>query len=514
MKKVVYLPLDERPCNLKYPRKLAEMTDISLVTPEKAILGRKKEPANPEEIQKWLLNESIDAEYLILSIDMLVYGGIVPSRIHNLSFEECTNRLKVIKEIKKENPKITIYAFNLIMRVPNNETDEEEPYYYKWYGKKIFRYSWLMDKKERSGLTCEERKEYSDIVNAVPNETLEDFIQRRVINTQVNHYVLSLVNENIIKGLTIPLDDNSKYGFSAKEQQQLVFRVEELDLIHRVLIYPGADDLGCSLFSKVFCEIKKYTPEIYVRYSSSIGPFMKPKYEDRSLNESIKSQVIAAGAVITDHSYETQNVLMVNSPATEQLKMAEQVPFTERDHTYQSEVNYREFIEAIKMYIRKGKAVSIADVAVCNGADRYLMKLLYNNQLLGNLTSYAGWNTSGNTLGTVLAHKIIYSYNRKHSPDAEINRSSYKFYYQRLIEDWGYQAVVRQDIVENVLPEVEAGYYNLKHVQKKIESIITQRLTDFISQYLNNNVDRGLSIEHVKLPWERMFEIDFDVNLQ
>src|SRR5699024_9292340 len=111
--------------------------------------------------------------------------------------------------------------------------------------------------------------------------------------------------------------------------------------------YPGADELGCSLFSKVFCEVKEYTPEVFVRYSSTVGPQMKPKYEDRSLNESLKSQITAAGGVITDHSYETDVVLLINSPATEQWNMAEQVSFEDRDSSYYSEINYREFVETI-----------------------------------------------------------------------------------------------------------------------------------------------------------------------
>lgn len=137
MSKVVYLPLDERPCNYLFPQQLAKMTDLQMVVPELAILGNKKKPANTAAVRQWLLKAAKDADVLLVSIDMLVYGGIVPSRLHHLSLEECMRRISVLGEIKRSYPEISIHAFNLIMRVPNNNKDEEEPDYYKFHGGKF-----------------------------------------------------------------------------------------------------------------------------------------------------------------------------------------------------------------------------------------------------------------------------------------------------------------------------------------------------------------------------------------
>ncbi|PFL64395.1 hypothetical protein COJ36_20410 [Priestia megaterium] len=511
MNKIMYLPLDERPCNYKFPVKLAELTDLELIVPNRSLLGNKKKPADVSGLQEWLLENCQDASYLIVSIDMLVYGGIVPSRIHNLTKEECINRVNILNEIKALNPTIKIYAFNLILRVSSNDRDEEEPFYYKNYGNKIWNYGWLTDKEEREGLIPEEKVHYNKLKETIPSEYLEDFIERRKKNKALNHYVLEMVEQGALTELIVPLDDNSKYGFTAKEQKELLFRVNELDISHKVLIYPGADDLGCSLFSKVFCDVKKYSPEIYVRYSSTWGPFMKPKYEDRSLHESLKSQIIAAGGFIIDHSYDTNIILMVNSPATEQWNMAEQVPFNTRHATYFSEVNYREFIEAIKMYLGKGKNVSLADVAVCNGSDTYLMNLLKKNNLINELSSYAGWNTSGNTLGTVIPHTIIHSYYNNYGSNKEKLKKDREFYLHRLVEDWGYQGVVRNDIIENHLPVLKASYFEVKHVQKDVEELVKNKIMDFVRDNFDSD---NLLITNVNLPWVRMFEIDFELDLK
>lgn len=56
--------------------------------------------------------------YLILAVYMLLYGGIVPSRLHFLSQEEIFSRVDFIKTLKEINPKLKIFAFSLVTRCP------------------------------------------------------------------------------------------------------------------------------------------------------------------------------------------------------------------------------------------------------------------------------------------------------------------------------------------------------------------------------------------------------------
>lgn len=518
MQKIVFVPLDERPCNLAFPKQLAGMTDLNVVTPPVDMLGHKKRPADTAAVAAWVLEETKNADYLIVSVDLLLYGGIVPSRLHGLSVEECRERIGVLNEVKRRNPAIRIHAFNLIMRVPNNNKEEEEPVYYQYHGKQIWQYSWLTDKKQRDSLTEEEALRLEEMIARIPGEYLQDFIGRRAVNEAVNHYAVELTRQGVIDQLVIPLDDNSQYGFSPSEQRKLMLKVQQLRLLDKVLIYPGADEIGCTMLAKIFCEIKDYIPEIYVRYSSTLGPTVKPKYEDRSLNESIKSHLTAAGAVMADSSAETDLILMVNSPATDQLEVAEQIPIAERHRTYFSEIHYREFAEAIKHYLRKGKLVALGDVATCNGSDRVLMELLSKLKLLDKLDAYAGWNTSGNTLGTVIAHLVIWSYYANNPCEEErqvqIERASRTFYYHRLVEDFGFQAVVRQEMLEEDLPRYDASYYIIRHCLDELHGILDERMNRFVSEYLSDLRDGKLSINGIRFPWTRMFEVEFELRLE
>ncbi|MDN4067066.1 DUF4127 family protein [Paenibacillus vini] len=517
MPKVVYLPLDERPCNYLFPRRLAEMTDLELAVPDIHLLGSKKQPADTAAVREWLLHEAEGADYLLVSIDLLIYGGIVPSRLHHLTFEECLERLSVLAEIKERHPGIRIHAFNLIMRVPNNNKDEEEPDYYKYHGGQIFKYSYLTDKAERDQLNDNERMEIEQLKTLIPEAYLNDFVERRGVNQQVNHYTLKLAEEGIIDHLIIPLDDNSEYGFSPKEQQLMICRVEELSIMDRVMIYPGADEIGCTMFAHIFCELKQYKPEIFVRYSSTKGPFIKPKYEDRSLNESVKSHLTASGAVLADHSGDTPFVLIVHSPAVDQAGMAEQIPFKERHRSYFSEIHYREIVERLDAYLQKGKHVALGDVATCNGGDPVLINLLKKKGLLDQLTAYAGWNTSGNTLGTVIAHFVIISYYLERPESAaypEIVRESRKFYYERLVEDFIYQSLVRQDMLEHDLPRLDASYYVIGHCLDEVQGILAEKMNRAAEQYFGDIPEGRIRLQRLHFPWKRMFEIGFELNIE
>ena len=81
--KILMLPLDERPCNYLYPQLMPE-AGYQLLLPPREIMGDKKRAGDFEKISEWLLQNVGSADACILSLDTLIYGGIVPSRLHDL----------------------------------------------------------------------------------------------------------------------------------------------------------------------------------------------------------------------------------------------------------------------------------------------------------------------------------------------------------------------------------------------------------------------------------------------
>ena len=203
------LPLDERPCNYEFPYKLFhDNKEIEIIRPNQ--LGDKKIAANQEEVETYLLEECKEADGLVISMDTLLYGGLIPSRIHNLSDAELDRRLSVIKQIKGQNSGLKIYAFQCIMRCPQYSSSDEEPDYYEICGKEIHKLGHLIHKEK---LNIGDQVEKEALENSIKVEFLEDYIKRRELNILYNLKTLDYVREGIIDFLVIPQDDSAKYGF-------------------------------------------------------------------------------------------------------------------------------------------------------------------------------------------------------------------------------------------------------------------------------------------------------------
>ena len=145
--KVLFLPLDERPCNYKFPELLAKSSDFDLVNVPLELLGNKKQSADINGIVDFLMDNAKKCDIAIISADMLVYGGLVPSRVHNLQSDCLQSRLSVLEKLKKVNPNMTLFVFCTVMRAPAYNSSDEEPDYYAEYGRSLYLRAYLSDKK-------------------------------------------------------------------------------------------------------------------------------------------------------------------------------------------------------------------------------------------------------------------------------------------------------------------------------------------------------------------------------
>jgi hypothetical protein len=96
--------------------------------------------------------------------------------------------------------------------------------------------------------------------------------------------------------------------------------------------------------------------------------------------------------------------------------------------------------------------------------------------------------------------------------DYERIAKSREFYYSRLVEDWGYQTIVRKQVATNDIPRLGCTYFDISSQLEVIQSIIKQKLEQFIKENLSNPAEGRLKLENVTSPWKRMFEVDFHLS--
>lgn len=512
MTNILYVPLDERACNYYYPQKMASLTkDMQVLVPDYKDMGYLKKPANRNKIWEWLYANAATCDYAILSVDTLVYGNIINSRIHQLTKEQCEETLSQFRILKTKNPKLKIHAFNLAARVSAYNDAHEDPDYWANYGSNIWRYTFLMDKIARGEGTTEEEREMEILYQTIPGEYLTDFMNRRTVDRFTNLYSVELVQDKTFDSLTIPKDDTAEYGYAAMDQRAIAEKVNEKRLMNRVLVYPGADEVGSVIFTRIFNLEHNYIPRIYVRYSSTLGPTIIPRYEDRPLHESIKSQIISIGGVLEDNSANSDCMLAVNSPGKYMIESAEQ---HHKDITFSSNINIHEFLRYIKYYIKRyRKSVGIAEVSVCNGCERDFMEYALSEQIFHLVQGVGGWNTSSNTIGVVLAQTVISSYYDCYDKDYELFCLAEEFKLRNIICDWLYQSVVLQIFMRDKNPAIDP--YSLGSHYNGVKKFFVQEIRKQI-QLKFDGMYKGAEIrlENLYFNWDGVFYINFDIKLK
>jgi hypothetical protein len=504
MYKILLIPLDERPCNYDFPQMLSAGTDCQLIVPPREILGKKKQAGNVDAIWQWLIDNIKDCSNAVISIDTLLYSGIVPSRLHNYSSEFLIKRLDKLREIKKLKPDIRLYAFNLIMRNPSYSSSDEEPDYYGLWGREIHRYGYITHKHELGIADDKELSELKSIKKELPNEYLEDYYNRRKINLEVNKEVIKLASEGVLDFVIIPQDDASPYGVTAKDQQIIRSGIDELKVNFKVYMYPDADAVANTLLTRVINKIHNRRPFVYVKYASSIGGGVIPLYEDRIVSETIKYQILAAGGLMASSANEADIILMINVPGGEmQDRLQEPDPVNGEiiRHTIQYDAfrNLIEMIEYAEYQIEyKHKNVIFGDIAYGNGGDDHLFSLLQQKELLWKLAGYAGWNTSSNTLGTCIPMGMLHHI-------FGTTKESLKFLSLRYLEDIAYSVYVRQDVTDNDILRLGLTREKLDGQRGKASEIVWKKLQEFADSNLNDE-KHSVIVRDCYMPWNRMFE--------
>lgn len=501
MKTILYIPLDERPCNYDYPMRLFQniSEDVNTITIPKELLGYKKQAANITKIKEYIESNISTINILIYSSEMLAYGGLLPSRIHALTTGIVEKYVSFTKRLKRLNPSIEILASNLIMRTPRYNSGDEEPDYYETYGERISRLGWLKDKRSRESLTQNEEKQLSQLQSEIPDEIINDYESRRKQNVALNQANIYLVDAGVIDSLVIPQDDSAPYGYTAMDQKQVYGLIKRMNLQDKIFVYPGADEVGYTLLSRAIQIIRNKQLKVFPIFSGSVGKTIIPLYEDRPLIESLKSHISSAGCMIADHSSDADIVLAVNVPGLKMQEAWDQID--NHEITYDTYRNLRVFVRSIEHYLNCGKKVAIADCAYANGGDIEFIRMLDKKDLIIKLLSYRGWNTNGNTLGSSIATAVIHYFADEQRIISEIISS--------ILDDGFYQAIIRKKITNQLLPSLGLSYFDLKNKADRVTKTTEKEINDMANRYLTTTLAREtIKKLSIYFPWNRMFEIN------
>ena len=156
----------------------------------------------------------------------------------------------------------------------------------------------------------------------------------------------------------------------------------------------------------------------------------------------------------------------------------------------------------MKKVYNDGKVIGIADNIFCNMGDEMLFDELFENELFEVIHSYAGWNTSSNTLDTTISAMVAYYFSR-----GDVKKNI--FLLHRFVEDFFYMGCVRDEIIKKIESNPKWGIKinALNQYKAPLSQLAKERLERLIYKYQLNNLCWVNSI-NVDFVWNRTFEID------
>jgi hypothetical protein len=497
--KIGLLPLDERPVNTRYPQAVAQIAGAQVLLPPSPALSRFRQPADSLALQQWLEATASELDGLILSFEMLGYGGLIASRTTSDSTAQVLDRLHALSQLKERYPRLPVIGFSLITRVSNANSAVEEPLYWAAEGRRLYRYSQLLDQAEQ-GLDV--KGELSALAAELPPEHTGDFLQRRLRNHIVNLAALHMLSRGELDLLVLSSDDTSPYGLPSSEKRLLSAWAERLRLGERLLMYPGADEVGTALVARLLNRQAGRMPSFEVCYAVPGGEAITAPYEDGPVSLTVERQVRAVAGRLAEPEAQGDFFLAVNPPVPRRSEWDPAFADQERQERLP---HLRTLMDEIDRRLAQGQAVILADVAYPNGADPALIEVLFSQVDITRLAAYGAWNTAGNTIGVALAQACAAMLV---STPAQ-RQAQQRFLLHRFLEDWGYQQVVRRQARRWLLEKSGCQDIHPEHEGAAVEFITSglQRCLEQIPGFAGFTLHPG----SLRLPWNRLFEVDFEL---
>lgn len=496
---ILFVPHDNRPISFGQTVDNIKALGYNVITPPQELIGNRDDLGHPEALQKWVAENAGRADIAVLSADSLVYGSLVASRKHDIPADVLQQRaVAAFADLHKKYPYLPVYVFGSIMRTPQtNAASSEEPDYYRVYGTMIARYTALLDKQEKDGLTGKEKRELASLKKSIPESSLNDWLARRAGNFEVNKYLISLAKDKSIAYLVLGCDDNAPYSQTDKERRELDQFAGDLNGTTYQSV-AGLDELGMVLLTRTVNEMEGDIPFVNVHYAEGTGADTIPAYSNEKIKDSVKTHIKMAGGLQVNTDKRANFVLLLNTDK-------DGVTYAANDltNTTAPRANTASFVDMVGKYLKEGKNVGIADIDFGNGSDNALMNLLWQKDYLAKLKAYAGWNTPTNSSGYAISMGMLSSYTDQNG--------TIKMLIPRYLDEWLYQANIRQQVANKLDSfKGEGDYSDTKTRTAQAQDYATTLMRQDVMKYgLDKFPDEtALDKLEVRFPWHRLFEAD------
>lgn len=504
--RILLVPLDGRPPCKQFVIDAGLIAGIEIITPPSNLQDYYSQAGDTNGMRQWLLDNANGADAVIISIDQLLYGGLLAAREKDLPAAESENLITFLKDFHAKYPAISLYAFSILPRqTPQDTIDGYQE------RKDLLEYSRLTGRKA-AGLAIDETR-LANLKASIPPASLSRYLSHFTKNEKLNEQLIKLAQEDILTQLILGQDDGEPFSIPNIEKEHLRKYILQNSLAaDKVFLTHGADEIALDILAKINNQHQQFSPRIYVDYNASSTPAAIMPYMAIDTAATVSEKIAMLGGIQVSAPTEADFILYISANDA---------------NTISSRL---ETVKKLQTYQKNSQPVALVDLSKHFSAKETVLPLLIeNNYPLNSLLAYAGWNTTSNAIGTSLAEASLYLGTCRQAQTIanarEITACNIAFLQNRLLEDYFY---LKEDIdvINHTLQK--AGYINtadldIEHNYRWANRMLQQTMLKHIAVYKQTKAFRKpveftspagnftLMLQNISAdmsyPWPRTFEI-------
>ena len=498
-KKVLLVPLDSRPPCGQLVADNGRTAGIEIILPPSETMDFYTLPGDTSKMRKWLYDEIKNCDEAIISIDQLLYGGLIASRNKTIKDEDITALAEYLKKLHGDNPNIKIHAFSILPRM--NPPDFVEKYQDR---KKLMEWSRLVHKYDDNPLS-ETAEKIQILEREIPSEQIKAYTEIYNRNLRLNCLLANLVADGTLEDLTFGQDDGEVYSLPNLKLKEFMHYLHKNQIAKdKLAILHGADEVALSILTNIISRSNSF--KVYVDYSSEKAATKVMPYMAICNQDTAHERLNFHHDVIVSTPEEADYILFIS--ATDEETMDRR----------------RYNAEKLLDYQQRGKPVALVDLSKNFIAQEALLPILIKEGYpVNSLIAYAGWNTVSNSVGTAISQAKIYltALNQGLEQDSVVY-SNLNNLNNRICEDYYYLKDVIDLVNINLKKKGYSNVYDLdlehnyKWAVDMMEAAMNQRLVQyktsdaFAKSFWLKNTEYTVTNMQISsyFPWPRTFEIN------
>jgi Protein of unknown function (DUF4127) len=497
----VVVPLDDRPVTAQLPRLLGAIAGVQVAEPPRPMLGRYLTPGDAPGIVRWLRDDAPrDARAYVVSQDMVVYGGLVASRIPGVTRAQAYTRLQDLAAIRASRPSASFAVFGTVMRlaptgVPKLGAAANFPFAGGEVWGAIQQYANLPDPPQ-----TDQQRAFAAKLRAQLGPALDAYLETRARDRDVDLFSLRLAAEGGFDRVLLGQDDAGPVGLHLRDLAALRAFASTWLAPSRASVEPGADELAMVLVAAALAREAHIAPRVRVIYSRPDGGSVNDPLEFAPIATTVADIIRSCGGVAVVEGQRADVNLFVRVAGT-------------------SDADEAAFAGAIARDVVSPGAplVAIADLSFL-ATDDYAQQRRLTDELIargiaGRIAAFASWNTVANTVGTTLPEAVAVLAGRRLG--TYDSRAHATFTLMRYVDDVAFHTAVRPQLNTDLTAQgVSDHTYLTPDVARRTASedraLLWPAGLDLLARIEPQFRDAGFTIT---LPWDRTFETELDVRL-